>query len=108
MKRSSHYLIAYDICSSSRLKKVHQFLKKEGLAVQYSVFLVSLSSCGLRTLLAELKVLINEHEDDVRAYPILWPNRFWVAGKSEGVFDEGMMISSSIPSKKATSKESKQ
>jgi CRISPR-associated protein Cas2 len=64
------WLVSYDISDAKRLARVHRFLKKEALALQYSVFLASASEGGLRWLLHRLGQLIDPRRDDVRAYPI--------------------------------------
>jgi CRISPR-associated protein Cas2 len=96
MSQSTHYLIAYDIASPRRLGKVHRFLKKEGLAVQYSVFLVQLSPALLKNLLANIEKIIDAQSDDVRAYPVCWLDRFWVAGKNECLVVKRHLVGESV------------
>ena len=38
--KSSRWLVCYDISDKKRLGRVFRFLKKKGVPVQYSVFLV--------------------------------------------------------------------
>lgn len=64
------YLICYDIADPSRLQRVHAFLKRHAVPVQYSVFLARLNERRLLSLLAELAGRIDARQDDVRAYPI--------------------------------------
>ncbi len=64
------YLISYDITDPRRLQRVHAFLKKHAMPVQYSVFLVRLSERRLVSLLAEINQRIDPRSDDVRAYPL--------------------------------------
>jgi CRISPR-associated protein Cas2 len=68
--RTTTYLIAYDIADPARLQRVHRFLKRHGMALQYSVFLARLSGPGLQALLAGVEELIEPREDDVRAYAL--------------------------------------
>jgi len=46
------YLISYDIADPRRLQRVHAFLRRHALPVQYSVFLARLSERRLVGLLA--------------------------------------------------------
>lgn len=64
------YLISYDIADPRRLQRVHAFLKKHAMPVQYSVFLARVSERRLVSLLAEINQRIDPRSDDVRAYPL--------------------------------------
>ena len=64
------YLIAYDIACPRRLGRVHRFLVKMAIPVQYSVFLAWLGPQGRRDLIAYLTTLIHPQQDDVRIYPL--------------------------------------
>ncbi len=64
------YLISYDIADPRRLQRVHAFLKKHAMPVQYSVFLARVSERRLVSLLAEINERIDPRSDDVRAYPL--------------------------------------
>lgn len=64
------FVICYDIADPDRLIRIHRLLKSKALALQYSVFLFSGSNRQLDQLLQELVVLMNEKEDDLRAYPL--------------------------------------
>lgn len=72
------YLLCYDIADPRRLARVHRRVKQDGLALQYSVFDLRLAEARLRRLVADLRQLIHEREDDVRIYglrtdaPITW------------------------------------
>lgn len=65
---SSQWLVCYDIRDKKRLSHVFRFLKKQGVPVQYSVFLVDASAVKMRRMLVELGLLIDPRSDDVRAY----------------------------------------
>jgi CRISPR-associated protein Cas2 len=62
------YLVAYDIRTPRRLRRVHRALSKVGYALQYSVFAVDLDDRGRERLVARLRRLIDEKADDVRFY----------------------------------------
>lgn len=63
-------LIAYDISDPARLRKVHAYLRKRALPLQYSVFLGRFTEAELDVLEAELRALIHARRDDVRIYPM--------------------------------------
>ena len=65
---SGQWLVCYDIRDPKRLGRVFRFLKKHGVPVQYSVFLVDASAVKMRRLLLDLAQLIDPRADDIRAY----------------------------------------
>jgi CRISPR-associated protein Cas2 len=70
IQRPRLYLVCYDIADPRRLQRVHRYLRRFGLPLQYSVFTVRLSQKRQQRLLLGLKQLIDEREDDVRMYPL--------------------------------------
>lgn len=64
------YIICYDIANPRRLGRIHRVLKKQALAVQYSVFLFSGTEAQLQRCLEQLQALMDERHDDIRAYPL--------------------------------------
>ncbi len=68
--RPTRWLVSYDVCQPRRLARVHRFLVRHALPVQYSVFVAELDRAELRALLAGLARLIDHRADDVRAYPL--------------------------------------
>jgi CRISPR-associated protein Cas2 len=64
------HLICYDITDPKRLVRMHRALKREAMALQYSVFLFTGSERQLDTLLSRLRQMIDPRHDDVRAYPL--------------------------------------
>jgi CRISPR-associated protein Cas2 len=63
------YLVAYDIRDPKRLGRVHRYLKRRALPVQYSVFVVRLAPEQIRRLLAGLGRIVAP-TDDVRVYAL--------------------------------------
>ncbi|HCC32386.1 MAG TPA: CRISPR-associated endonuclease Cas2 [Clostridiales bacterium] len=61
----NRYLVSYDISDPKRLARVFRKMRGFGEAVQYSVFLCSLSPQERVILLAALSELINHKEDRV-------------------------------------------
>ena len=64
------YLVSYDIADPRRLVRVHRYLRKDGLPLQYSVFTMRLTARRQALLMLELAELIEPAEDDVRIYPL--------------------------------------
>ncbi len=67
------FLVCYDIANPKRLVRVHRYLKKQGMPLQYSVFLVQETGESMDQLLDDLSDIINAKKDDIRAYPINSP-----------------------------------
>ena len=84
------HIIAYDIADPKRLGRVHRYLKKIALPLQYSVFLIALDAQRRDKVLRHLATLIHPKQDDVRLYP-LPDNPDWVKlGKQ--FWDEGVLL----------------
>lgn len=84
------HIIAYDIANPKRLGRVHRYLKKIALPLQYSVFLIELDAERRDKVLRHLEKLIHPKQDDVRLYP-LPENPDWVKlGKQ--FWDEGLLL----------------
>ena len=64
------FLLAYDIADPRRLARVHRTVKRQGLPLQYSVFLIADTPAVLDGLLAELDDIIDPRADDIRVYPL--------------------------------------
>lgn len=62
------WLVAYDIRDQRRLSRLHNFVKRHTVPVQYSVYLFSGHAGDLGELLAEIRRRIDKRVDDVRAY----------------------------------------
>ncbi len=80
MRDAGWYLVAYDIANPRRLQKIHRLLKKEGLAVQKSLFFVQGHVQDVTALLDRLAVVLDSKKDDLRAYPITHPKEVWTTG----------------------------
>lgn len=66
----SEFVVCYDICDPRRLGRLHRFLKKYMLPLQYSVFLFIGEDRQLDQLLAKAETYIDPKLDDLRAYPL--------------------------------------
>ncbi len=98
------YLVAYDIAHPKRLKKIHRTLRKRGLPVQYSVFLCKASHSQMVRILDELEPLIEPTQDDVRAYPVRWPNGFMTSGKDADLASKAFWTTAAPENKKNSTK----
>ncbi len=83
---TERWLLAYDIADPRRLKKIGRHMRKEGFALQYSVYLVVGNKAHVDLLLEQLSALIDPRADDIRAYPLGENVRIWGLGTQ---FDEG-------------------
>lgn len=77
------WLVTYDISNPRRLGRVFRALKKEGIPVQYSVFLVQTSQARMGAIMTRLATLIHPAEDDVRAYRV--PTNTWQATLGQSI-----------------------
>ncbi|AGX86929.1 CRISPR-associated endonuclease Cas2 [Candidatus Symbiobacter mobilis] len=74
-KLKNKYIIAYDICDPKRYNKIHKIIKKYGLPLQYSVYLLDVTRLEIEKLVTELRSLIDPEKDDIRGYYI--PQNTW-------------------------------
>ncbi len=84
------YMIAYDITNPRRLSRVHRVLKKQGLPVQYSVFMVVMKRKALLRLLERISQLIQPAEDDIRCYRL--PERTDIKTLGKQFFPADVML----------------
>ena len=66
----TRYLVCYDITDPRRWRKVYRYLKREGVPVQYSVFMVDVGWTEFQKLKKDLSEMIHPEFDDVRIYPL--------------------------------------
>ena len=86
-----NWLVAYDIADPRRLARVHRFLKRRAIPVQYSVFVLHADTFTLKSVLDGIANLIAPVEDDVRAYHL--PKRCEVAMLGNQSLPEGVALS---------------
>lgn len=70
MKKTTLYIIAYDISNDKRRSKVHKALSGFGEWTQFSLFECFLTDKDLVQLRAKLDDSIDPEHDSVRFYPI--------------------------------------
>lgn len=64
------YLIAYDITCPKRLGRLHRYLLKIGMPIQYSVFYLTMDERKLEQCLQQAQSYIDPKSDDLRCYPL--------------------------------------
>ena len=69
--KTSNFIIAYDISSIKRLRKMAKLLESVAIRVQFSIFLYSNATKDeLKNLCSKIMEIINVNSDDVRIYKI--------------------------------------
>lgn len=84
------FLICYDIADPKRLGRVHRYLKKRSLPVQYSVFTAEFKRAQVDALMLALLTLIDQREDDVRCYGLPRHREFDALGQQ--FFSEDVLL----------------
>lgn len=77
---AQRWLLAHDIRDKKRLQRVWRFLSKEGVRLQYSVYLLAGTRHQVEAIVDRLLQLIDESADDVRIYPLTENTRIWGLG----------------------------
>lgn len=87
--QTARYLVTYDIADPRRLSRLFKLLKKHGLPVQYSVFLVETTAVKLGHLMVKISKIIDDKKDDVRAYRI--PDNGWQVSIGAGILPNDVL-----------------
>ena len=66
----AHFLICYDIANPKRLGRVHRRAVRHAAFVQYSIYYLVGSKSDLDAMLDEIQKVIDDDQDDVRAYAV--------------------------------------
>ncbi len=95
IRRKLPHIVCYDIRDPRRLGRVHRYLKRIAVPMQYSVFLLYVNPIDLDRIVGALERLIDLREDDIRIYPLpqnpdwqCWGRSLW----PDGVHLEGMTL----------------
>lgn len=91
---NASWLVTYDIADPRRLARLFKFLKKQGVPVQYSVFLVEASAAKMGNLIVQIAKIVDKDEDDVRAYRL--PERTWKVTLGGSILPEGIMLGEGV------------
>lgn len=92
---SARWLVTYDIADPRRLARVFKYLKKQGVPMQYSVFLVEASAMKMANLISQIAQLVNASADDVRAYRL--PENIWQATLGASILPDDFMPGGGLP-----------
>lgn len=66
----SHFLICYDITEPHRLCRMHRYLLRRAMPLQYSVFLLDGDREMFEDCMNGAANLIDPRDDDLRGYPL--------------------------------------
>jgi len=86
---SARYLVTYDIADKKRLSRLFRFMKKQGVPVQYSVFLVESSAVQINAMMVQIAKIIHPTADDVRAYRL--PDNGWQVSMGASILPEDIL-----------------
>lgn len=64
------WLIAYDVASARRWRRIHRLLRERATKLQYSLFWFDGDRKAIEVLAAQLGTLIHPSQDDVRIYAL--------------------------------------
>ena len=87
---SVRWLATYDISDPRNLVRVFKLLKKEGVPIQYSVFLINTNAVKISVLLGRISKMINPKTDDVRIYRI--PEKAWITCIGASIIPEYLWL----------------
>jgi CRISPR-associated protein Cas2 len=88
------YLVVYDIRCPRRLVRLHRYLLREAIPLQYSVFLTERDSRTVSELAEGIRRLIDERADDVRIYPLPSELHLATLGKPSWPHQLGIVLES--------------
>lgn len=94
LKAPRAWLISYDIANPRRLRRLHRFLVRRALPVQYSVFYYEGSPAAMGRLMQQIEDLINPKQDDVRGYQL--PEKLNVTTLGRGSIPGSTMVLSEL------------
>ena len=83
------HIIAYDIGEPKRLVRIHRYLKKLAMPIQYSVFLIECNAIQLQAVRDDLEEMIDPKRDDIRIYTLPLKPVIMTLGQqalSEGIY----------------------
>jgi CRISPR-associated protein Cas2 len=95
LNETAQWLVTYDIRKTPARTKVLRLVKRHGIPLQYSVFLVRATPARMRTLLLEITALINKTTDDIRAYRVPVNTEFHQMGRA--LLPGGVLLDAGLP-----------
>lgn len=100
LNETADWLVTYDIRETRARVKVLRLVKRHGIPLQYSVFLVRTTPARMRTLLLEITTLINRTTDDIRAYRVPVNTEFHQLGRA--LLPGGVLLDAGLPQQART------
>ena len=88
---SARWVVTYDIANPRRLARLFNLLKKQGVPIQYSVFLVEASASTMNSLVEKMAKIVDEQADDVRAYRL--PASIWKVAIGQSILPDDILPS---------------
>lgn len=85
-----NWLLCYDIADPRRLGRIHRYMVRAGIPLQYSVFRLKVDDAELEGIIDQLEALINPSQDDIRIYPLHRKPKAYTMGNT--FFPEGIML----------------
>ena len=84
------YIRCYDIRCPRRLQRLHRYLCRHAIPVQYSVFYGVFTRTELDDIKDGIQNIINPRQDDIRIYPL--PTHPGIITLGQSLFPEGVSI----------------
>lgn len=84
------HIISYDIGDPDRLRRIHRYLKKCAMPIQYSVFLIQCTAKDLENIIEDLDDMIDPRKDDIRFYTL--PKKIEIITLGQQGLSEGMFL----------------
>lgn len=91
----TRWLVSYDIGDARRGARVLRLMKKHGVPLQYSVFIVHATGAQVHALMRQVERLIRPDADDVRAYRVPIATECHQLG--DGKLPEGVLLGADLP-----------
>lgn len=84
------WLVCYDISDRKNWARVFQLLKKHGVPLQYSVFMLTTHAATIGSLAAQITSMINPKTDDIRIYRLA--ENAWTYTAGSAIIPADMLI----------------
>lgn len=75
------HVLSYDVRDNKRLQQLHRYLKKQGIPLQHSVFLLHATTAELADTLYGVRERVHLRKDSVRLYPVNSLANIWAGGQ---------------------------
>ena len=87
---AAKWLVCYDISNRKNWARVFKLLKKHGVPLQYSVFMLTTHAAAIGSLAAQLTSMINLKTDDIRIYRLA--ENAWTYTAGSAIIPADMLI----------------